>query len=97
MTQRYLREINELKFDLRKFEYENELLTIQENKFNSTFNKTPNKSPNESSYQLPLQDQRKTTSNSIKLIRTYKKENLIKGEKKVGYFLMSKKISISIK
>lgn len=59
-----MREINELKFDLRKFEYENELLAIQETKFNTTFNKTPNKSPNESSYQLPLQDQRKTASNS---------------------------------
>lgn len=56
-NQRYLREINELKFDLRKFEYENELLTFHENNGN---NKTPIKSSNESNL-LPLQDPRKNS------------------------------------
>lgn len=62
INQRYLREINELKFDLRKFEYENELLSIPEN-HNPPHNKTPNKFQNDS-YQLPLQDHRKISSSS---------------------------------
>ena len=62
-NQRYLREINELKFDLRKFEYENEILTFHEN--NNGNNKTPIKSSNESNL-MPLQDPRKTSLSEIK-------------------------------
>jgi len=61
INQRYLREINELKFDLRKFEYENELLTFHEN--NSSNNKTPIKLSNDSNF-IPLQDQRKISLSS---------------------------------